>query len=156
MIRRAGIGALRRVGARCVAKDTHTSLPPPALTTLPLLLRPEYFCEKCLESHSKRRKTKDHAVQLLKVVAEEGGALPAVEVKCLIHKNEPMSIWCDTHNALLCTFCLVDKTHRDCDYAFVAAKAEEHRPAVGGHVRHAGERLAAMTGAVDTITEVEA
>ena len=41
-------------------------------------------------------------------------------------------------------------------YAFVAAKAEEHRPAVGRDVRFAGERLAAITGAVDTITEVEA
>jgi hypothetical protein len=38
----------------------------------------------------------------------------------------------------------------------VAAKAEEHRPAVGQHMRRACERLAAMTRAVDSIAEVEA
>ena len=32
----------------------------------------EYFCDECLKSHSKRRKTKDHPVQLLKHVAEAG------------------------------------------------------------------------------------
>ena len=92
----------------------------------------QFICQLCLDVHSRWKEFRSHEISSLDKVEET--ALKMVTPKnvtmlCPRHPAEPIKIYCETCEELLCFDCAI-KTHRDHSYDLVPDAFPKHRDAI--------------------------
>ena len=73
----------------------------------------EYLCSDCVRAHLRVKMTKDHQIT---VVASSAGSAPATYNYCTVHKNEKLTLFCETCDSLNCRDCQLSEKHRNHTY----------------------------------------
>ena len=92
----------------------------------------QFICEACLTVHRKWKDFENHVTLSLDEVAVAASAMKSskkVVMLCPKHPTEPMKIYCETCNELICRDCTV-RTHREHNYDLVAECFPKHREAI--------------------------
>ncbi|CAI8055071.1 Tripartite motif-containing protein 45 [Geodia barretti] len=92
----------------------------------------QFICQHCLITHRKWKELQGHEISTLDQVQET--ALKMVTPKkvssmCSKHTTEPIKIYCETCDELICRDCTV-KTHHDHNYDLVSDTFPKHRDAI--------------------------
>ena len=91
-----------------------------------------FICQLCRDVHSRWREFQSHSVSGLDQVSETSVkmlSLRKVPVFCPRHTSEPVKIYCETCDELMCYDCAI-KTHRDHSYDLVPDAFPKHRDAL--------------------------
>ena len=92
----------------------------------------QFICQLCLTMHAKWREFQGHEISSLDEVQETASKMVApkkVSSMCSKHTTEPIKIYCETCNELICRDCTV-KTHRDHNYDLIPDAFPKHRDAI--------------------------
>ena len=113
-----------------------------------------FICQLCLTMHAKWREFQGHESLSLEEVQKT--ALKMATPKkmgslCSKHTTEPIKIYCETCEELICHGCTV-KTHRDHSYYLIPDAFPQHRDAILAHLGHIKSELASVG---ETIAELK-
>ena len=92
----------------------------------------QYICQACLTVHRKWKGFKEHEILNFDELAAAASAMKSskkVVMLCPKHPTEPMKIYCETCDELICRDCTV-RTHREHNYDFVTECFPKHREAI--------------------------
>ena len=92
----------------------------------------QYICQACLTVHRKWKDFKEHEILNFDEVAAAASAMKSskkVVMLCPKHPTEPMKIYCETCDELICRDCTV-RTHREHNYDLVTECFTKHREAI--------------------------
>ena len=92
----------------------------------------QYICQACLDAHRTWKELKSHEILSFDEVAVAASAMKSskkVVMLCPKHPTEPMKIYCETCDELICRDCTV-RTHREHNYDLVAECFPKHREAI--------------------------
>ena len=92
----------------------------------------QFICQSCLTTHRKWKELQGHEISSLdevEAVASKMATPKKVAVMCPKHPTEPIKIYCDTCDELICRDCTV-KAHRDHNYDLVPDAYPKHRDAI--------------------------
>ena len=92
----------------------------------------QFICQHCLDTHRKWRELQSHEISSLDEVQETASKMVTpkkVTTLCTKHPTEPIKIYCETCDQLICRDCTV-KTHRDHNYDLVPDAFPKHRDAI--------------------------
>ena len=92
----------------------------------------QYICQACLDAHRTWKELKSHEILSFDEVAVAASAMKSskkVVMLCPKHPTEPMKIYCETCDELICRDCTV-RTHREHNYDLVAEGFPKHREAI--------------------------
>ena len=92
----------------------------------------QFICQLCLTMHGKWKEFQGHTISSLDEVQETASKMVApkkVSSMCSKHTTEPIKIYCETCDELICRDCTV-KTHRDHNYDLIPDTFPKHRDAI--------------------------
>ena len=92
----------------------------------------QYICQACLTVHRKWKGFKEHEILNFDELAAAASAMKnskKVVMLCSKHPTEPMKIYCETCDKLVCRDCTV-RTHREHNYDLVTECFPKHREAI--------------------------
>ena len=92
----------------------------------------QFICEACLTVHRKWKDLKNHVISSINEVAVAASAMKSskkVVMLCPKHPTEPVKIYCETCDELICRDCTV-RTHREHNYDLIAECFPKHREAI--------------------------
>ena len=92
----------------------------------------QFICQHCIDVHRKWKKLQGHQISSLDEVQETASKMVApkkVSSMCSKHTTEPIKIYCETCDELICRDCTV-KTHRDHNYDLIPDTFPKHRDAI--------------------------
>ena len=91
-----------------------------------------FICQNCLDTHSKWKELQVHEICSLDNIEKRASKMVTprkVIAMCAKHTTEPIKIYCETCDQLICRDCTV-KTHRDHNYDLVPDAFPKHRDAL--------------------------
>ena len=115
----------------------------------------QFICQHCLETHHKWKELQSHEISSLDDVEETASKMATpikVATLCTEHTSEPIKIYCETCDELICRDCTV-KTHRDHNYDLIFGAFPKHRDAILACLQPVKAELARV---VETITKLKA
>ena len=92
----------------------------------------QFICQLCLDMHRKWKELQSHEISSLDDVEETASKMVTpkkVTTLCTRHPTEPIKIYCETCDELICRDCTV-KTHRDHNYDLIPDVFPKHRDAI--------------------------
>ena len=92
----------------------------------------QFICQYCLDVHRKWKDFQSHEISSLNEVQETASKMVTpkkVTTLCTKHPTEPIKIYCETCDQLICRDCTV-KTHRDHNYDLIPDAFPKHRDAI--------------------------
>ena len=109
-----------------------------------------WLCEGCVAHHKKWKRFSSHKVASIKDVASTTSPLIEEEVMSCSNHKEPLKVYCETCQALICRDCTI-RTHRDHDYHLVSDMFPKHLEEIESILCSLKEKLSATT---DNITAI--
>ena len=106
----------------------------------------QFICQLCLTMHGKWKELQGHEISTLDEVQETASKMVTpkkVSSVCSKHATEPIKIYCETCDELICRDCTV-KTHRDHNYDLVPDAFPKHRDAILALLRPVKSELASV------------
>ena len=89
----------------------------------------ELLCSDCVRAHQRVKVTKDHKISQLSVSVSAGHSLAHLNY-CKVHRNEKLTLYCETCDTLNCRDCQLSELHRHHKYRY----SYEVAPEVKGHL----------------------
>jgi DNA-binding beta-propeller fold protein YncE len=92
----------------------------------------QFICQLCLNTHRKWKELQGHEISSLDKVQETASKMVTpkkVTKLCTKHPTEPIKIYCETCDELICRDCTV-KAHRDHNYDLIPDAFPKHRDAI--------------------------
>ena len=92
----------------------------------------QFICQLCLDMHRKWKEFNSHEISSLNDVQETASKMVTpkkVTTMCHKHTTEPIKIYCETCDELICRDCTV-KTHKDHSYDLITDTFPKHRDAI--------------------------
>ena len=92
----------------------------------------EWLCDQCVKAHRRVRITKDHTIQTKEDAIQESTVEATVgshvqrQMKCPVHKQELLVLYCETCDRLTCRDCQLQE-HKDHKYHFLDDAAGSYR-----------------------------
>ena len=115
----------------------------------------QFVCQHCLITHRKWKELQGHKISSLDEVQETASKMMApkkVSSMCSKHTTEPIKIYCETCDELICRDCTV-KTHRDHNYDLIPDTFPKHRDAI---LACLGPIKSELTSVGNTISQLKA
>ena len=115
----------------------------------------QFICQLCLDMHRKWREFQSHEISSFSEVQETASKMVTpkkVTTLCPKHPTEPIKIYCEKCDELICRDCTV-KTHRDHSYDLIPDAFPKHRDTIIASLEPVKSRLASV---VETIKNLEA
>ena len=115
----------------------------------------QFICQLCLDMHHKWKEFQNHEISSLDDVEETASKMVTpkkVTTLCTRHPTEPIKIYCETCDELICRDCTV-KTHRYHNYDLIPDAFPKHRDAILAFLQPVKTELA---GVVEAITKLKA
>ena len=111
-----------------------------------------WLCEGCVTQHKKWKGFSSHEVLSIKDVASTASQLLPLkeEVMSCINHNEPLKVYCETCQALICRDCTIS-THRDHSYHLVSEVFPKHLEEIELILLSLMEKLSATTANITAI-----
>ena len=81
------------------------------------------LCRRCVDNHKRNRKTFAHNVTMLQ--RDQRHFVLPTETNCSLHPLHPLSLYCISHDKVVCTACTVI-SHRDCSVSYIDKKTVEN------------------------------
>ena len=113
----------------------------------------QFICQHCLDTHRKWRELQSHEISSLNEVQETASKMVTpkkVTTLCTKHPTEPIKIYCETCDQLICRDCTV-KTHRDHNYDLIPDAFPKHGDAILAYLDPIKTELASV---VETIAKL--
>ena len=113
----------------------------------------EFICQVCLGIHRKWKEYQNHEISSLDEVQETASKMVTpkkVTSLCSRHPTEPIKIYCETCDELICRDCTV-KTHRDHSYDLIPDAFPKHRDAILASLHPIKTELASIVGAITNL-----
>ena len=110
----------------------------------------QFICKLCLTMHGKWKEFQGHEISTLDEVQETASKMVTpkkVSSVCSKHATEPIKIYCETCDELICRDCTV-KTHCDHNYDLVPDAFPKHRDAIFALLRPVKSELASVGGTI--------
>ena len=110
----------------------------------------QFICQLCLDMHHKWREFQSHEISSFNEVQETASKMVTpkkVTTLCPKHPTEPIKIYCDTCDELICRDCTV-KTHRDHSYDLIPDAFPKHRDTIITSVEPVKTQLAIVNEVV--------
>ena len=112
------------------------------------------LCKTCIEMHNKWGKFTSHQILQVEDVATTASKLVPLKeqptMECSSH-GEPMKVYCDTCDELICHLCTTAKVHRNHDYEPITDAFPRHQQQIVDSLKEVKEKLAAITTAVHAV-----
>ena len=89
----------------------------------------QFICQLCLDVHNRWKEFKSHDICSLDEVKETVFTSRKAAMPCPRHPAEPIKIYCETCDELLCHDCAL-KSHRDHNYDHIQDVFPKHRDAI--------------------------
>ena len=115
----------------------------------------QFICQLCLDMHHKWREFQSHEISSFNEVQETASKMVTpkkVTTLCPKHPTEPIKIYCEKCDELICRDCTV-KTHRDHSYDLIPDAFPKHRDTIIASLEPVKSQLASV---VETIKNLEA
>ena len=115
----------------------------------------QFVCQLCLDTHSKWREFQHHEISSLSEVSKTASKMVTpkkVTTLCTRHPTEPIKIYCETCDELICCECAI-MTHRDHNYDLISDVFPKHRDAILACLQPIKTELASV---VETIRKLKA
>ena len=115
----------------------------------------QFICQLCLDMHRKWRELQSHEISSFNEVQETASKMVTpkkVTTLCPKHPTEPIKIYCEKCDELICRDCTV-KTHRDHSYDLIPDAFPKHRDTIIASLEPVKTLLASV---VETIKNLEA
>ena len=80
----------------------------------------KYLCDYCIKGHRRSRALSSHEIKLLQT--EEKPMVVSTERKCSVHPGERLSMFCVSHEKVICTACAFLEHRTDCSVSYIDAK----------------------------------
>ena len=115
----------------------------------------KFLCPKCIDVHKNWAPIADHKITSLDKVATSASKLvpKKQEIKCSSH-NEPLRIFCETCEELICHDCTV-RIHRDHDYDLVFDCYPKHCQILETNLKSVIDKVTAVTDIQTALTDRE-
>ena len=113
----------------------------------------QFICQLCLDMHRKWRELQSHEISSLNEVQETASKMVTpkkVITLCLKHPTEPIKIYCETCDELICRDCTV-KTHRDHSYDLIPDAFPKHRDTIIASLEPVKTQLACVSEVVQEL-----
>ena len=113
----------------------------------------QFICQSCLKMHQKWKEFKGHEVCNLEEIEEvlSKRVNPrVVTTRCSHHPTEPIKIYCETCEELICRDCTV-KTHRDHNYDLIPDAFPRHRDAIMSSLQPLKRHLASVANTINRV-----
>ena len=110
----------------------------------------QFICQVCLGIHRKWKEYQNHEISSLNEVQETASKMVTpkkVTTLCSRHITEPIKIYCETCDELICCDCTV-KTHRDHSYDLIPDAFPKHRDAILACLHPIKTELASVVEAI--------
>ena len=119
----------------------------------------QFLCPKCLDAHNTWLPFSTHEVINVQDVAvlNTSKLLPLNEdrnTKCNDH-NEPIKVYCETCQELICRDCTISKRHRNHDYNLVTESYPKHHQEIEADLTKVKTKVANITTAVTNLITQE-
>ena len=114
----------------------------------------QFICQLCLDMHRKWKELQSHEILSLEDVEEKAAKMVTpkkVTTLCAKHPTEPIKIYCETCDELICRDCTV-KTHHEHNYNLISDAFPKHRDAILACLHPVKSKLASV---VETITKLK-
>ena len=115
----------------------------------------QFICQLCFDMHHKWKEFQSHEISSLDDVEETASKMVTpkkVTTLCTRHPTEPINIYCETCDELICRDCTI-KTHRDHNYDLIPDVFPKHRDAILACLQPVKAELASV---VKTISKLKA
>ena len=112
-----------------------------------------FICQQCLDTHRKWKELQSHEISSLDQVQETASKMVTpkrVTTLCTRHPTEPIKIYCETCDQLICRDCTV-KTHRDHSYDLIPDAFPKHRDAILACLDPLKTELTSVAGTIVTL-----
>ena len=97
-----------------------------------------------------------YAKQQKRTVSEKGDIKQQEVTECQIHK-QPIALYCETCDELICRDCLIaTTTHKTHEYAYVAASAEKYRQSISAELESKQQLEASLSTALAKVKDTKA
>ena len=84
----------------------------------------------------------------------DSAAKQSEQATCTAHVSQPLAIYCETCEELLCRDCLLKSdTHKDHNHGFIEEVAEKHQQAIMTHVQFSGKLEVKLVNAIERISQ---
>ena len=115
----------------------------------------KFLCPKCIDVHKIWAPIADHMITSLDEVATSASKLlpKKQEIKCSTH-NEPLRIFCETCEELICHDCTV-RIHRDHDYDLISDCYAKHCQKLETSLKSVRDKVTAVTDGLTVLTDRE-
>ena len=113
----------------------------------------QFICQLCLDMHRKWREFQSHEISSFNEVQETASKMVTpkkVTTLCPKHPTEPIKIYCETCDELICRDCTV-KTHRDHSYDLIPDAFPKHRDTIIASLEPVKTQLASVSEVVQEL-----
>ena len=113
----------------------------------------QFICQLCLDMHHKWKEFQNHDISSLNDVEETASKMVTpkrVTTLCTRHPTEPIKIYCEMCDELICRDCTV-KTHRDHNYDLIPDAFPKHRDAILACLLPVKTELASVVGTISKL-----
>ncbi len=80
-------------------------------------------CKHCVESHKRKKDLSQHGINPLR---EQEQLTLSTETKCFRHPQENLSLYCVSHDIVMCTVCAVLDHRLDCSVSYIDKKTVDN------------------------------
>ena len=112
-----------------------------------------FICQHCVDTHRKWKELQSHEISSLNDVQETASKMVTpkkVTTMCHKHTTEPIKIYCETCDELVCRDCTV-KTHKDHSYDLITDTFPKHRDAILACLHPIKTELAGVNRTIDRL-----
>ena len=96
-----------------------------------------------------------YAKQQKRTVSEKGDIKQQEVTECQIHK-QPIALYCETCDELICRDCLIaTTTHKTHEYAYIAASAEKYRQSISAELESKQQVEASLSTAIAKVKDTK-
>lgn len=115
----------------------------------------ELICDSCVQAHQRLKITKDHTIKSKDAADGISDKTQNKEIKCQMHPQEVLSLFCETCDRLTCRDCqLLD--HRDHKYKFATEIAAETRGTLTSLLSEISYKKVLLSSAMKVIDDRQA
>ena len=110
----------------------------------------QFICKPCLDTHCKWKELRSHEISSLdnsQKAATKMVTPKQVSKMCAKHPTEPIKIYCETCEELICRDCTV-KIHRNHDYDLITAAFPKHQSSILSYLQPIKAELAGVTNTI--------
>ena len=118
----------------------------------------KFLCQTCVDMHNKWGDFNSHQILGVEDVASTASKLVPLKeqptMECSSH-GEPMKVYCDTCDKLICQLCTTAKVHRNHEYEPLTDAFPRHQQQIVDSLKQVKKTLTAMTFAVQAVETQE-